>query len=678
MLQKTVKKFFRVLILLYFVFTGVLTHAQQAVSNDIFQKLFLLQSSSVTDSQKVIIYLELSDLYSGRNTDSALLWTNRAIEHAETRNLQTLLAQAHLQAAAQNLEQHKLKESADHTATAIKILDAGNQKETLFQALLMVAQTYLIIGDWDYAINFSNKALSICQEQKDKCASEDFAYLRLGEIYIGQKEYIKAEEYLLKAKEGFEVKNQYDPLVETSIKLAELFRVQGRLTQAKQQLDIAAGNSFMLNQPLKNAPVFEAYGDLYLALGRIDSAGFYFNQANRIYNDNLQHQAEKRVQLGLGKIALLQQQLDTSRALLASAYNYFKQSAFTNTRYETILWMNKIDSVLGYTINAPHYFSEFRHLEDSIKQWQALMQEEKLFPDFVMGMIAEDTSADTSSTETSASNTVLILSIAGIIILIISIFFFISFRQKSLALKELQSMQDTSNESNQELEKINSIKDKLISIIGHDIRSPLSSLQNMLVLTRENIMTREEFEKYSKGIEGDIYNLRGMLDNMLLWAREQLVEIKINKVNFNIYQLVEEVINLNKYTINTKGVHIHNYILPNAEVFSDRDIVHTVFRNFFSNALKFTPSGKNIYLQQMLLNNKLYLSVRDEGGGIEPEILNKIKNHEFITTRGTSNEKGTGLGILFCQELLSKMDETFDITTIEGKGTSITFSISIQ
>jgi signal transduction histidine kinase len=210
------------------------------------------------------------------------------------------------------------------------------------------------------------------------------------------------------------------------------------------------------------------------------------------------------------------------------------------------------------------------------------------------------------------------------------------------------------------------------------MRSPLASTQSTLSLTRENILNPEEFQKLSFALEADIYNLRGMLDNMLLWAREQIVEIKINKSKFNLSAIVQDVILMHRNSLITKNITIHNYLEPDLEVFSDKEMLAAVLRNIFSNAVKFTEPGKNIYINQIFLNKKIYLSVKDEGKGISEEILDKINSKEHISTRGTANEKGTGIGILFSKDLLANLDEQFDITSIPGKGTSVSFSISMS
>lgn len=244
-------------------------------------------------------------------------------------------------------------------------------------------------------------------------------------------------------------------------------------------------------------------------------------------------------------------------------------------------------------------------------------------------------------------------------------------------LNELQVNYENLQKRYDDLVKTNEIKDKLIPMIAHDIRSPLATLQNTLSLTRDNVISPEEFQKLSFALEADVFNLRGMLDNMLLWAREQMFEIKINKVKFDLSEVFREVILTYRNNLVTKNITLHNYMPEHLEVTSDKEIIAAVFRNLFSNAVKFTETGKNIYISQIFLNGKAYISVKDEGKGIEDGTLQKLKNKQHVTTRGTANEKGTGLGLLFSKEMLIKLNEIFDINSYPGQGTSATFSVTI-
>ena len=247
-------------------------------------------------------------------------------------------------------------------------------------------------------------------------------------------------------------------------------------------------------------------------------------------------------------------------------------------------------------------------------------------------------------------------------------------QQKNTELTNTQTQLQTNYN---DLQKANEIKDKLIPMIAHDIRSPLATLQNALSLTRDNIITPEEFQKLSLSLEADIFNLRGMLENMLLWAREQMFEIKINKVKCDLSEVFRDIILMYRNNLVTKNITLHNYMPPHLEATTDKEIIAAVFRNLFSNAVKFTEPGKNIYISQIFFNGKAFISLKDEGKGIAPETLNKLNNKEHITTRGTINEKGTGLGLLFSREMIGKLDEAFDITSYPDQGTSVTFSVSM-
>ena len=300
-------------------------------------------------------------------------------------------------------------------------------------------------------------------------------------------------------------------------------------------------------------------------------------------------------------------------------------------------------------------------------------------------------------------NTSVLLILISLILFIGCIFFFMLYRRKNILIqdledsksnlelrnKELLLLQKQTDEKNAALEltnaaapevnvNINTLKESLVPMLAHDIRSPLASLQHMLTLTRENVLSPEEFQKLSLALEADIYNLRGILDNMLLWTREQMVEIKINKSSFDLSDAMQDIILMHRNNLITKNITIKNYLQPGLMVYSDKDIITAVLRNLFSNAVKFTEENKNVFINQIYFNKKIFISIKDEGKGISDEILEKITKGEHITTKGTSNEKGTGIGLMFTRDLLKKIGETFDITTVPGSGTSATFSVNIH
>ncbi len=333
------------------------------------------------------------------------------------------------------------------------------------------------------------------------------------------------------------------------------------------------------------------------------------------------------------------------------------------------------------------------------------VEQRKFVQEANIARLKKQNDAFEAQNDTNDNSYILPLILAFILLIACSYFFVLSKRKNDVIKdlessklrlehtnKELMQFQKQTIERNAELEliktqtppppadtlNISTLKDSLIPMLAHDIRSPLASLQHMLVLTRENVLNPEEFQKLSIALEADIYNLRGILDNMLLWTREQMVEVKINKSSFDISDAMQTVILMHRNNLINKNITVKNYLYPEINVYSDKDVITAVLRNIFSNAVKFTEENKNIFISQVYLNKKIYISVKDEGKGITDEILEKINKGEHVTTKGTSNEKGTGIGIMFTKDLLKKINEVFDITTIPGGGTSVTFSISMN
>jgi signal transduction histidine kinase len=390
-----------------------------------------------------------------------------------------------------------------------------------------------------------------------------------------------------------------------------------------------------------------------------------------------------------------------------------------SVRYKDSIWSSDSGIVQNY-VNLSHFYLEKN--PDSSKYWAntavtaatqkndwhlltIALQAQRLTLEHDLKKIKNENIALKKEGELRQRHATLLAG-AAILMLVTGIYFAILYRQKSNVAKNLEQvksetdqknaelaelqretkknnetllkLQEEAREKNEEFERMNSMKDKLIPMIAHDIRSPLASLQNTLSLTRENVLNPEEFQKLSFALEADIYNLRGMLDNMLLWAREQIVEVKINRSRFDLSEMIRAVILMHRNSLIAKNINVHNYLQPETIVVSDKEMLTAVFRNIFSNAVKFTEPGKNIYIQQIFLKHRIYVSLKDEGKGIPQDILEKINGKQHISTRGTANEKGTGIGIMFSKDLLNKLDEQFDITSMPGKGTSVTFSISIN
>lgn len=230
----------------------------------------------------------------------------------------------------------------------------------------------------------------------------------------------------------------------------------------------------------------------------------------------------------------------------------------------------------------------------------------------------------------------------------------------------------------EELKELNATKDKLFSIISHDLRNPFNNLLNISRQLSENMdrYTISEVKENIKMIEASSKRGYELLENLLEWSMSQRGNIQYNPVLFNIYDVVKECLLVTENQINNKKVQIHLNIDNHSNMIADYNMIKTVFRNLITNAIKYSNEGGNIFIASEIKTNEIILTVKDEGVGIEKEDLVKLfQIDKKYTTPGTANEQGTGLGLILCKEFIQKNNGKMEVESEINKGT--TFKISI-
>lgn len=227
-----------------------------------------------------------------------------------------------------------------------------------------------------------------------------------------------------------------------------------------------------------------------------------------------------------------------------------------------------------------------------------------------------------------------------------------------------------------EMEKLNFTKDKIFSIISHDLRSPIASLQAVLSLLRSDHISVDEFKTASAGLEKQVQQLRNSLDELLTWSKAQLHGMKAEPENIQLKPLVSEVISVNRIAARDKNIIVTTNIANDPEVYCDPNMLKSVITNLVTNAIKFTPVGGAVSIFCRKGIDKIVICVEDTGIGIPTENLEKILTPSIhFTTRGTNNEKGTGLGLVMCRDFISKNGGTLEIKSEDGKGSLFTITL---
>ncbi len=278
--------------------------------------------------------------------------------------------------------------------------------------------------------------------------------------------------------------------------------------------------------------------------------------------------------------------------------------------------------------------------------------------------------------------------IAGLIIMIIFgssgtfILYFIYLKNRKLT-KQLQTQNEqiiTQNEhiiaQTEELEKNNTTKDKLFSIISHDFRSPLANLSSVFRLLQDKSITPVQFAQFVPDFQRRLDVTLGFVDNLLYWAKSQMYGLETMPQTVNIKNIIKETLELSQSQTEKKKIEVIDETQPHLQVFVDANMLRVVFRNLLTNAIKFSFQNGKIWLMAWDMGDFIKVGVKDEGVGMTPEqVKGLFKEDTLHTTLGTQNEKGTGLGLMLCYEFVLANHGKMEVESQKDEGTTFFFSL---
>jgi len=226
-----------------------------------------------------------------------------------------------------------------------------------------------------------------------------------------------------------------------------------------------------------------------------------------------------------------------------------------------------------------------------------------------------------------------------------------------------------------DLEESNSLKDKLFSIITHDLKSPFASLLSMFHIADEDNFTHDDFKSFLPKITESIDYTSTLIDNLLSWCRSQINSIDFEIEEVKLKNIVDNEVSFFTFKANEKELKIVNELNTNDFVLADKDSLQLVFRNLFSNAIKFCKVGDSITVSYQVKEDRGTIVFKDTGVGMKNDSVEKLFGNEIFTTYGTNNEKGTGLGLLLSKDYVEKSGGQIFVESEIGIGTTffITF-----
>ena len=240
--------------------------------------------------------------------------------------------------------------------------------------------------------------------------------------------------------------------------------------------------------------------------------------------------------------------------------------------------------------------------------------------------------------------------------------------------------QNTIKESGKKLKASNETKDKFFSIISHDLRNPFQNILGLSDLLSKDYDSIDDNhrKRIINGINNSAKLTYSLLENLLTWSGSQRGRIKINREVLQLKSLCDQSIGPYLAYACEKGLVVKNNIHEDISVMADKYTIEIVLGNLVNNAIKFTASG-GVYITSSTNNDNVEISISDTGVGINDDMLDKIfQIDRFVSTRGTNNETGTGLGLILCKEFIAKNNGTINVSSKPGKETTFIITLPVN
>lgn len=394
--------------------------------------------------------------------------------------------------------------------------------------------------------------------------------------------------------------------------------------------------------------IYSAYVEAYKKDGDVDQSTWYFDQMSAI-NKKIQQQEQKEIESEV-------------RQIVAEATSRVKSVEAEKQATEI----------------------ELQQKGEELTQKQQILEEtEKESTERLMRISLLDQEMELKKKELQVQNQRRKFYIASIIlILAFSGYLLYSILQKRKANRLLSQKNIEITEQNHEIQlqaeqlrNLNNLKDKLFSIIAHDLRSPLGSLVSMLNLNRQGYLSQEEFQEIINDLSKNVAYTSELLENLLNWAQSQMQGLQVIAKPIELKPVVQTKIDLYTEQAQKKGIELRNLIEESVEVYADYSMVELTLRNLIGNAIKFCNPGDSITIMASDQNDHVLVSVSDTGIGISQDKVKRLFGNEVVTTRGTADEKGSGLGLMLCKEFITLNNGKIWVKSIEGVGTDFFFTL---
>jgi len=542
---------------------------------------------------------------------------------------------------------------------------------------------YSAASDYDKALDYYLLSLKKREEIKDSSGIAS-SLINIGNIYYKQNRRDKAIESYEKALFFAEAVNDKK---EMSILLNNL----GVEYEFKEEYEKALSYYFKSAEIKKNlnnltslAVTYGSIGSTYKRTKKYDKALEYYNKSIEILKENSNKHYTALIYNYISGVYKETKQYSKSLNFLNKSLSIAKEINDRSLLENNYKEFSDIYSILRNFKKAYIFQKKYIALHDSIfndksdermKEMEVKYETEKKEKE--NQILKTQQQINELELEKKTNRQYFLLAVL-LLFLILVILIYSRYRLKQKTNIVLEDANTKLRISQQNLKESIDTKDKFFSIIAHDLRNPLSSLSLVSQVLEENVeeLSEDKLKYYIGSISNASDSLLGLVENLLNWARTQTDKIVFSPESVDLFEIIEQNINLLKFNAEKKNIEIRNLIQKGTFVFADINLLTTVIRNLLANAVKFTNTNGFIEINLNEVNNLYEISVKDNGIGMDKDDISKLFRIDIDTTSiGNSSEKGTGLGLILCKEFVEKNGGTIKVESEQGKGSSFIFTV---
>lgn len=543
-----------------------------------------------------------------------------------------------------------LDRQMDYTDEALKLAEQLNDTHATSILNADIGNIFIEQNRPDLALPYQKNALFLKQQLKDK-AEIARTLNNLGSTYLQLQQLDSALFFLYESEKIKLSLNDHKGLAFTYENIGHILFGKKKYAEAKHYYAISA-------QYFKESDNLAGLTKAYLNLGHVNTLLKNFTEAAEDLAEAAklnEHQQNAKNKMIYYKY---QASLDSARGNYLAAMDGYKEFSRLSEQYFNVEKSRFIETTRA------KYESEKKQRENEILRKEQLLhlttiKQQQRFVIIAIGLF-------------------LVLS------LVTSILFRMYRRQQDLYLqlnnrnKKVQQQNMIILEQNAALESGNQVKDKIFSVISHDLRSPLAILEGMLFLLRDDKMSPQQFRFFIDELWRDMKSTAAMMDNLLQWASSQMKGMRVHEDDFDITAVLNREFELLQALAKQKDITLTHQLSHTLMVYADPDMIRLALRNLISNAIKFTPRHGEINIWYLLSSEKIEIIIEDNGVGIAEEDQSKILSNIYYSTSGTQNEKGCGLGIPLSKDFIERNGGAIWFTSKLGIGTSFHFTLPLS